>query len=466
MAPSIASPSSTDSPVDGDIPRSDDTIDLSLLDFDLAIDTNTNTSDDPGPSTADPSPPRPASTSLPPFLLKRIAAAHRAISQKEATSIHDLLHVDPATHQEDPAARDDPLASRFLCVLNVGSSSFGEDFGKLETWLGELEGVELVMAGKGKAYTFITFATPTQAHAALQALQLRPLSPPTPPHTTPTRLLLVQKAHRMPLTEADMAHEDPAEVERLVPGLKLVLDFVTEEEEASLLEMAERNGEWVHLAKRKVQHHGIHFDYSTNRFGTDPYAPNPTLPSYTSFVLTRLASHFPTYLPSNQLTINHYPPGAGIRPHVDTHSSFDGPVVSLSLGAPCLMEFRYLPPPPPHAFPGLDPVEVTRRNDAAPKDAGTAFRIVNVWLPRRSVVVMDGAARFGWEHCIRPRTSDVVGGRRVERGARVSFTFRRVRLPPERRCGCGFWWLCDAEMPGGALPERFKEETERRIKWW
>ncbi len=33
----------------------------------------------------------------------------------------------------------------------------------------------------------------------------------------------------------------------------------------------------------------------------------------------------------NQLTINEYIPGQGIAPHIDTHSAFEGAIVSLSL---------------------------------------------------------------------------------------------------------------------------------------
>jgi hypothetical protein len=45
-----------------------------------------------------------------------------------------------------------------------------------------------------------------------------------------------------------------------VPGLSLLLDFVSLSEEAELL-AAVQCGQWELLAKRRVQHYGYPFDY-------------------------------------------------------------------------------------------------------------------------------------------------------------------------------------------------------------
>ena len=71
--------------------------------------------------------------------------------------------------------------------------------------------------------------------------------------------------------------------------------------------------------------------------------------------------------------------------------------MSLSLGGPCVMEFR----------------------------RGTEQRAL--FLPPRSLLVMADEARYAWHHYIPHRRSDTVDGQSVPRAAsRVSFTFRKV----------------------------------------
>lgn len=51
-----------------------------------------------------------------------------------------------------------------------------------------------------------------------------------------------------------------------IPGLHLLLDFVTAEEEASLLAAVDA-APWVDMAKRRVQHYGYRFDYVVRQCG-------------------------------------------------------------------------------------------------------------------------------------------------------------------------------------------------------
>lgn len=64
--------------------------------------------------------------------------------------------------------------------------------------------------------------------------------------------------------------------------------------------------------------------------------------------------------------MNKYPAGVGLSPHVDAHSAFTGPVLSLSLSSTAVMEFR----------------------------RGDERR--GLFLPRRSLVVMAGECRYAW----------------------------------------------------------------------
>lgn len=48
----------------------------------------------------------------------------------------------------------------------------------------------------------------------------------------------------------------------------------------------------------------------------------------------------PYILQADQVTVNEYTCGVGLSPHVDTHSAFSGPILSLSLAGPAVMVFR------------------------------------------------------------------------------------------------------------------------------
>ena len=79
--------------------------------------------------------------------------------------------------------------------------------------------------------------------------------------------------------------------------------------------------------------------------------------------------------------------------------------MSLSLSSPVIMTFR-----------------------------GPEGRTVPVWLPRRSLLVMSGPARYSWTHGITPRHYDTLPCRQlghdqdgltlINRDVRVSLTFR------------------------------------------
>ncbi len=136
----------------------------------------------------------------------------------------------------------------------------------------------------------------------------------------------------------------------------------------------------------------------------------------------------------DQITVNLYPPGAGIPSHVDAHMAFHGVILSVSLGSEAIMEFR----PSPSSADG-------------PPDQ----LVVSVPLPPRSLLVLSGAARYSWEHAIPQRKTDVVVqpssasgsegpcSRVVHRATRLSITCRSTKAVSGCR-GCPCPSLCDA----------------------
>uniref|UniRef100_A0A3Q4H912 AlkB homolog 8, tRNA methyltransferase n=1 Tax=Neolamprologus brichardi TaxID=32507 RepID=A0A3Q4H912_NEOBR len=225
-----------------------------------------------------------------------------------------------------------------------------------------------------------------------------------------------------------VTYEEEASVP-LPEGLVLLEDFVSPEEEALLLAAVDwsSTNEDVTAQKalkhRRVKHYGFEFRYDNNNVDKDKPLP-AGIPAECLPVLERCLRNGHINVMPDQLTVNQYESGQGIPPHVDTHSAFEDTILSLSLGAKTVMEFRH-----------------------------PDGRVVAVVLPGRSLLVMKGESRYLWTHGITPRKFDMVPaceqqspdhvtpepGTRSnltlsKRGTRTSFTFRKIRPEP---CRCG-----------------------------
>ena len=202
------------------------------------------------------------------------------------------------------------------------------------------------------------------------------------------------------------------------PGLRMQTDFISVETEAELLSIF-RALDWPSLPGRRSLHYGYTFSYKT--FGIDQDTPYKPFPAWLDRALPA------EYRKPDQVCVQHYPPGAGIPPHVDTHSAYDE-LYSLSLGAPVTMQFRH-----------------GKRGDR-----------VDVDLPPRSMVQMDGDARLHWTHGIRARKTDALPNGTVRpRVDRWSITYRWLRAQPG--CDCGNVELCDTAQA--------KNGIERELRW-
>ncbi|XP_049634521.1 alkylated DNA repair protein alkB homolog 8 [Suncus etruscus] len=226
-------------------------------------------------------------------------------------------------------------------------------------------------------------------------------------------------------------------------GLTVIENIVSPDVEQFLLESinwtedADNQNFQKSLKHRRVKHFGYEFHYENNNVDKDKPLPGG-LPDICDDILDSwLKEGFINYKP-DQLTVNQYEPGHGIPAHVDTHSAFEDEIISLSLGSEIVMDFKH-------------------------PDGAT----VPVLLPRRSLLVMRGEARYLWAHGITPRKFDTVqasqghkGGIIIsdtgdltlhKRGVRVSFTFRKVRKTP---CNCSYHLACDSQTePGPTFPE-------------
>jgi alkylated DNA repair dioxygenase AlkB len=177
-------------------------------------------------------------------------------------------------------------------------------------------------------------------------------------------------------------------------GLRVAREWVPPEREAQLLGEIDK-GRWETGLARRVQQYGIQYDYRSRQLRA-PAEPLPPLLAELALSVEQDTGCEPL----TQAIVNEYLPGQGISAHIDS-AVFGPTVASVSLGSNAVMVFR------------------DRAN----------FRSVSVPLPRRSLMVMSGAAREHWTHEIPARRSDrgVPGLSQVRRGRRVSITFRSVR---------------------------------------
>lgn len=209
------------------------------------------------------------------------------------------------------------------------------------------------------------------------------------------------------------------------PGLILLEDFISESEESKLLSLCNFNDNENQMKHRQVKHFGYEFRYDINN--VDKNRPlEDKIPVECNILWTRLNQLnilSENFIP-DQLTINYYGIGQGIPPHVDTHSAFCSPIISLSLLSSTIMEFR-------------------KKNQHS-----------CVLLRRRSLAIMHDECRYDWTHGITPRKLDVIhtenGFTTQKRDVRISFTFRKVR---HGECTCMFPQMCDSQQHTSVVEE-------------
>lgn len=185
---------------------------------------------------------------------------------------------------------------------------------------------------------------------------------------------------------------------RQVSGLIYIPNYISLDEQNLLLKIIDQQ-EWSTKLKRRVQHYGYRYDYKSGLLASSSYLG--ALPDWLQNIANRLfGDRLTTKLP-DQVIINEYEPGQGITNHIDCVPCFGRTIISLSLGSPCVMDFTH--PPSPEKLPIL--------------------------LSPGSLIIMQNAARYDWQHGIAARKKDTYQDRKITRTRRVSLTFREVLFP-------------------------------------
>lgn len=278
-----------------------------------------------------------------------------------------------------------------------------------------------------KSYCFLKFNSPQDAKIAYEKLNGKPLGQNSVP-------LLLSYCKKIP--------RDVEECDELPPGLILLEDFIDEKLEESLVSILQwsNDNDTNKLKNRQVQHFGYEFLYGSNN--VNPNSPlDQKIPEVCNELWTNFDKKCPEYADfrPDQLTVNRYDIGHGIPPHCDTHSCFEELILSLSLSASIVMEFK---------------------NPEKNKHC-------SLLLPRRSLLVMSGESRYGWTHGIVPKFSDIVRSKNgfltiQRRKLRHSFTFRKLKIPPN--CDCKFKYLCDIKITSPVISQEVDESIAAKLE--
>ncbi|XP_068215347.1 alkylated DNA repair protein alkB homolog 8 [Palaemon carinicauda] len=310
--------------------------------------------------------------------------------------------------------------TKFVFIGNAGLTTNADEVCITELITAIGSGLQAVTLIPGKSYSFASFSKEEEALVIVSAANgLQTLRG----SGTPLYMTFVD---RVPSVSSSVSYEHP-------PGLELIEEFISPEEEALLLRLIDWDdrpndkAEGSVLKHRQVRHFGYEFKYGANSVDKDrPLAQG--IPEELSAILDRIVEKGIMPQVPDQMTVNRYLPGQGIPSHVDTHCSFTDEVLSLSVGSGIMMDFRYAA--------GANAISSQYPSHCA------------VYLKPRSLCAMKGSSRYEWTHGICPRMTDVIRGaendtglRLCPRQERVSFTFRKVRHDD---CHCGNKLVCDS----------------------
>ena len=183
-------------------------------------------------------------------------------------------------------------------------------------------------------------------------------------------------------------------MKKILPGLLLYPDFISKPMEDKLIKEIDSQI-WIVDYDRRLQYFGYRNELEAPYDLVEFPVPIPPLIKELS---EKIVKRKILLIHPDQVIINEYFPGQGIKPHKD-RNYFDNQICGVSLGSDCVMRFIKM-------------------------DGGD---VVDIGIPRRSVYVIQDEARYKWKHAIPPRKKDIINGVIKYRERRLSITYRKVK---------------------------------------
>ena len=186
-----------------------------------------------------------------------------------------------------------------------------------------------------------------------------------------------------------------------IPGLTYIPNYINVNEQNQLLNVIDQQVWSLESveSKRRIQQHGYRYDYKNGILVSAIYLG--ALPDWAQSIAKRLESDRITETALDQLTVNEYEPGQGLRSHVDCVTCFGNTIITLSLGSSYVMKLTH-----PHTKEHRE-----------------------ILLLAGSLLVLQGEARYIWQHSVTACEKDIYQGREFVRSRRVSLTFREALFP-------------------------------------
>jgi len=154
-----------------------------------------------------------------------------------------------------------------------------------------------------------------------------------------------------------------------IPGLSIYYGLISPAREQEMIDYVMAR-EWPPTPtqsgkplKRQTQHYGFRYNYAAGHITEKAPPIEGVIKAFLDHIGKALNFEF------NQVIVNKYERNDGITPHIDT-PRYGEKIITLSLGDDCVMTFSR----EPHVY--------------------------NIYLPRRSLVVLTGDARYKWMHSI------------------------------------------------------------------
>lgn len=183
-----------------------------------------------------------------------------------------------------------------------------------------------------------------------------------------------------------------------IPGLTYLENYLNVDYQKQLINIIDQQN-WSKVLNRRVQHYGYKYDYKKGSLASSSYLG--ALPDWAQSLANKLYQDGLTAKIPDQVIVNEYEPGQGIKSHIDCFPCFGNTIISLSLSSPGVMDFTH----------------------------SLTHEKVSILLEPGGVLVMQGAARYDWQHGIAARKKDTYKGTEFMRTRRVSVTFREVLFP-------------------------------------
>uniref|UniRef100_A0A8C4JIQ2 AlkB homolog 4, lysine demethylase n=1 Tax=Dromaius novaehollandiae TaxID=8790 RepID=A0A8C4JIQ2_DRONO len=185
------------------------------------------------------------------------------------------------------------------------------------------------------------------------------------------------------------------------PGVFLTEEFISEDEESEIVELMDQDDWKPSQSGRKKQDYGPKVNFKKQRLKAGSFIG---LPSFSKKIVTQMKDYsvLDGFLPVEQCNLDYIPErGSAIDPHFDDWWLWGERLVSLNLLSKTVLSMSCDSEDSIQLFPSFSKEkELSPSGSLAQTLVPSKEVTVAIHLPRRSLVVLYGDARYKWKHAI------------------------------------------------------------------